>query len=122
MSNNNNSRRGFLQKLGLGVGILSLFGSESMAETKGNSISLQEDRREFLVEYENWVNEYIDVVEKEKNSVSNMDNKKQIMRLSEQADGWQNQIKEYIKHEDFKEKYISLSKKFASSITPELEA
>ena len=44
------------------------------------------------------------------------------MELSAQADGWQEQIKEYLKEDDFKQEYIALSKQFADAITPELEA
>ena len=121
MSNQNSTRRGFLQKLGLTVGAATLIETEVLADVNPNKYSNTEERAAFLFQYENWVNQYIDVVEEEKKNKLNISNKKRIMELSAEADGWQNQIKEYIKHDDFKERYIDLSKKFANAITPELE-
>lgn len=93
-----------------------------MADINLNRFSLKQDRLQFLENYEVWVNEYIKVVEKEKSSEFDIANKHKIMELSAQADGWQEQIKEYLKDENFKQKYIALSKQFAEAITPELEA
>ena len=123
MSNQNNtSRRDFLQKLGLTVGAATLIDSEVLADVNPNKYSSVEDREAFLTRYEKWVDQYIDVVEEEKKNKENIENKKRIMELSEEANGWQEQIKEYIKHDDFKAKYLEVSKRFANSITPELEA
>ncbi|WP_461631676.1 hypothetical protein [Labilibaculum euxinus] len=122
MSNQNSTRRGFFQKLGLTVGAAALIETEALADINLNRFSSKEDRKSFLLTYETWVNDYIEVVEKEKLSKSDISNKHRIMELSDQASGWQEQIKEYLRHDDFKNKYISLSKKFAESITLELEA
>ncbi|WP_321282543.1 twin-arginine translocation signal domain-containing protein [Marinifilum fragile] len=123
MSNQNNTnRRGFLQKLGLTVGAAAFIDTEVLADVNLNKYSNVEDREAFLNRYEKWVDQYIDVVEEEKKNKENIANKKRIMELSEEANGWQEQIKEYIKHDDFKSKYIEVSKRFANSITPELEA
>lgn len=121
MSNQNSTRRGFLQKLGVTVGAVALINNEVLADINLNSYSSEQDRKDFLLKYEIWINDYIEVVEKEKLSNSEISNKHRIMELSEQANGWQPQIKEYLKHEDFKGKYISLSMQLADSITPELE-
>lgn len=122
MSNQNSTRRSFFQKLGLTVGAAALIETEALADINLNRFSSEQDRENFLQQYETWVNSYIEVVEKEKLSKSDLSNKHRIMELSEQANGWQEQIKEYLQHDDFKNRYISLSKQFAESITPELEA
>ncbi|MPQ47886.1 twin-arginine translocation signal domain-containing protein [Marinifilum sp. N1E240] len=122
MSNQNNTRRGFLQKLGLTVGAAVVLDSEVLAEINPNKYSNETERNEFLNQYEIWVNDYISVVENEKKDSNNVENKKRIMHLSAQAEEWPAQIKEYIKHDDFKQKYFELSKQFAEVITPELEA
>lgn len=122
MSNQNSTRRSFFQKLGLTIGAVTIIEKEALADININRFSTKQDREVFLQKYETWINSYIEVVEKEKLSKSDLSNKHQIMELSEQADGWQEQIKEYLKHDDFKQRYISLSQKFAESITPELEA
>jgi hypothetical protein len=122
MEKQNTSRRAFFQKLGLTIGAAALIETEALADINPNKYSNADDRKAFLSRYEKWVDQYIDVVEEEKKSKENISNKKRIMELSEEANGWQEQIREYIRHDDFKDKYISLSKKFADSITPDLEA
>ena len=122
MSNKNTSRRGFLQKLGVTVGAATLIDKEAFADINPNRFSSKQDRRQFLENYKVWVNEYIEVVEKEKINNADVSNKHKIMELSAQADGWQEQIKEYLKEDAFKQEYIALSKQFADAITPELEA
>jgi hypothetical protein len=122
MSSQNNTRRGFLQKLGLTVGAAALIDTEVLADVNPNKYSSANERADFLSRYENWVDQYVEVVENEKKDQMNLENKKRIMALSDEADGWQSQIKEYIRHDDFKEKYIELSKRFANAITPDLEA
>ncbi|PKQ62244.1 hypothetical protein BZG02_13070 [Labilibaculum filiforme] len=122
MSNQNSTRRGFFQKLGITLGAAALIETEALASINPNKFATNKDRDDFLVTYEIWVDEYIEVVEKEKLTKSDIANKQRIMELSAQADGWQDQIKEYLQHDDFKSRYISLSKKFAASITPDLEA
>lgn len=122
MGNQNSTRRGFLKKLGITAVAATVVNKEVLADVNLNRLSSQEDRNQFLQQYEKWINEYIEVVNKEKSSQSDMANKHRIMELSEQANGWQEYLKEYLQHDDFKQKYISLSTKFADSITPELEA
>ena len=122
MSNQNSTRRGFLQKFGVTVGATAIIDKEVLADINLNHFSSEKDRKDFLLRYETWINDYIEVVEKEKLSNSEISNKHRIMELSEQANGWQSQIKEYLKYEDFKGQYISLSMQLADSITPELEA
>lgn len=99
-----------------------LLETEVLAEVNPNRFSSEHDRAGFLERYENWVNQYIEVVEKEKLNKTDISNKHRIMELSEQANGWNDELKEYLKHDDFKSKYIKLSSKFAEAITPELEA
>jgi hypothetical protein len=122
MSNQKSTRRGFFKKLGISAVAVTAVDKELFADINLNRFSSQQDRDQFLQQYEKWVNDYIEVVNKEKSSQGDMANKHRIMELSEQADGWQEPLKEYLQYDDFKEKYISLSTKFADSITPELEA
>lgn len=117
-----NNRRSFLQKLGVSIGVLGLMGNEAFADTNYHEIYKRDERKAFLERYETWVNNYIEVVEKEKSGIPDMENKKRITQLSDEAEQWKSQLKEYIQHEDFKGKYIELSKRFADCITPELEA
>lgn len=122
MKKHSTTRRVFFAKLGLTIGAAALIETEALADISLNQTSSREERDRFLFQYEKWVNQYIEVVEEEKKSKLNIENKKRIMELSDEAQSWQSKIKEYIQHDDFKDKYIALSKKFANTITPELES
>ncbi len=116
------NRRKFIQKLGVTVGAAALLDSEAMASVGKMQASKEIERSEFLNHYENWVNQYIDVVEMEKSDKNNMANKHRIMELSHQAQDWQEKIAIYLNDDSFKQRYIQLSMRLSDSISNELEA
>lgn len=116
------NRRKFIQKLGVTVGATALLNTESIASVANMQSGKDLERSEFLNNYENWINQYIDVVEKEKSDKNNMANKHRIMELSHQAKNWQEKIALYLNDDQFKKRYIQLSMQLSDSICPELEA
>jgi len=116
------NRRKFIQKLGLTLGASALLDTESMASIARMQTGQDLERSEFLNKYENWINQYIDVVEKEKSDKSNMGNKHRMMELSHQAKNWQEKIAIYLNDEHFKQRYIQLSMRLSDSISNELKA
>jgi len=116
------NRRKFIQKLGVTVGATALLNTESMASIANMQSGKDIERAKFLSNYENWVNQYIDVVEKEKTDKNNIANKHRIMELSHQAKDWQEKIALYLNDDQFKKRYIQLSMQLSDSINKELEA
>ena len=116
------NRRKFIQKLGVTVGATALLNTESMASVANMQSGKDIERSEFLNNYENWVNQYISVVEKEKSDKNNMANKHRIMALSHRAKDWQEKIALYLNDDTFKQRYIQLSMRLSDSISNELEA
>ncbi len=116
------NRRKFIQKLGLTVGAAALLETEAIASVANMHSGQDQERSEFLHNYENWVNQYIDVVEKEKVDKTNMANKHRIMELSHQAKNWQEKIAVYLNDDQFKKRYIQLSMQLSDRISNELEA
>lgn len=116
------NRRKFIQKLGVTVGATALLNTESIASVVNMQSGKDLERSEFLHNYENWVNKYIDVVEREKSDKNNMANKHRIMELSHQAKDWQEKIAVYLNDDQFKKRYIQLSMQLSDTISHELEA
>lgn len=116
------NRRKFIQKLGITVGATALLTTESIASIANMQSGKDLERSRFLHNYENWVNQYIDIVEKEKSDRNNMANKHRIMELSHQAKDWQEKIALYLNDDAFKQRYIQLSMQLSDTISPELEA
>ena len=116
------NRRNFIQKLGVTVGATALLDTESIASVARMHSGKDLERSEFLNNYENWINQYIDVVEKEKSDKNNLANKHRIMELSDQAKDWQEKIALYLNDDTFKKRYIQLSMRLSDRINHELEA
>ena len=66
------NRRKFIQKLGVTVGATALLNTESIASVANMRTGKDIERAEFLNNYEIWVNQYINVIEKEKSDKNNM--------------------------------------------------
>ena len=116
------NRRKFIQKLGLTLGASALLDTESMASMARMQTGQDLERSEFLNKYENWIKQYIDVVEKEKVNKNNIANKHRMMELSHQAKDWQEKIAIYLNDDHFKQRYIQLSMRLSDSINKEMEA
>jgi uncharacterized protein YciU (UPF0263 family) len=116
------NRRKFIQKLGVTVGATALLNTESIASVANMRTDKDLERAEFLNNYKNWINQYIDVVEKEKSDKFNIANKHRIMELSHQAKDWQEKIAVYLNDDTFKQRYIQLSMHLSDSISNEPEA
>ena len=116
------NRRKFIQKLGETVGATALFNTESTALVAKMQSGKDLERSKFLTNYENWINQYIVVVEKEKTDKHNMANKHRIMELSHQVKDWQERIAIYLNDDHFKQRYIQLSMRLSDRISHELEA
>ncbi|MFT5750423.1 MAG: hypothetical protein ACI93S_001706 [Ancylomarina sp.] len=109
-------KRKFIQKLGGTVGATALLKTESITSLTSMRTGKDVERAKFLSNYENWVNQYINVVEKEKSDKNNMANKHRMMSLSHQAKGWQEKIAVYLNNDIFKQRYIQLSMRLSDSI------
>tara|TARA_R110001583_G_scaffold10417_8_gene47925 strand:+ start:23853 stop:24230 length:378 start_codon:yes stop_codon:yes gene_type:complete len=111
-----NNRKKITQKLNLTVSATALLNTKSTNSLASVRTNKDVERSIFLSNYENWVNQYINVVEKEKLDKNNMANKHRIMRLSHQAKGWQEKIAVYLNNAPFKQRYIQLSMRLSNSI------
>jgi len=113
------TRRSFITKFSAVLGGLGLLTTSVVAAT---SAAMNKEHLVFLDEYAQWVSEYKEVVEKEKFVNDDIDNKRKIMTLSDQASAWKDQLPTLLENKEFSKEYFSLSKDFASCITQELEA
>ena len=114
-------KKEIIQKLGITIGSSTLKDHKTITPITNSQKGKDIEQSRFLSKYENWVNQYIDVVEKEKSDKNNMANKRRISLLSHKAKGWQEKIAIYLNNDTFKKRYIQLSMRLSDGISGKLK-
>jgi hypothetical protein len=115
------SRRDFLKKLGLIVGAASIAtaGISGVAEViteKKESFKLNPEQSKFMAKYEKWLEEFHDMAKFQKIDSEHLENNKKLMALSEEAKGWQKELIEHMKDENFARYYMITTEKVTMTI------
>ena len=102
------NRRKFLRNLGLSLGAVMTVSSAIKAGVTNNkeTINISPEQKEFMIKYEKWMDEFIDVIHIQKESPNHLDNNKNLIRLTEIAKKWQPKLTEYMKDENFARYYM----------------
>ena len=102
MSENQSSRRKFLQLLGLSAGaaivsknaIASGFNPEDIRK-------LTSEQQEFMHHYEKWMDEFIHVIKAQKVNFDDVENHQKMIALTHQAETFQPKLDKYMQDETF---------------------
>lgn len=96
------SRRSFLKILGVTAGA-SVAGSPVLAGFLNHPEvhKLSPDQNEFMLVYEKWMDEFIEVIRTQKSEPDNVINHSKMIALTEQAEAWKPQLTAYMKEESF---------------------
>ncbi len=102
MSEKQSTRRKFLQYLGLTAGATIITASASAAGFDLEEIKkLTPPQQVFMVEYEQWMNDYIKVIREQKNDPTNIIYHQQLTELSAKAEAFQPVLAEMMKDQTF---------------------
>lgn len=112
------SRRGFLTKLGLSVGATLVASTKLSAVVLNNKeeFFLTPEQHAFMETYEGWMDEFIPVIHAHRNNQNDLEAKKRIAELSEVAKEWQPQLIEYMKEENFARYYMTATERMTKEI------
>lgn len=102
MSEQESTRRKFLKLIGLSAGA-SIVSGTLLANSLNQEeiLKLNPDQQEFMLLYERWMDEFIDVIRIQKSEPENLENQKKMIALTEIAHEWQPKVTEYMKEENF---------------------
>lgn len=112
------SRRAFLTKLGLAIGV-STVGSEKLSAkvlNKRTEFPLSSEQQQFMDRYEQWMDQFIPVIRDFRNDANNKASQKRIAELSEEAELWRVQVTEYMKDENFARYYMTATERMTKEI------
>ncbi|HMT29769.1 MAG TPA: hypothetical protein PKD91_10850 [Bacteroidia bacterium] len=117
MSENNSSRRSFLQFLGLAAGSTLVSSSALATFTNTDDIKkLNPEQQEFMIRYGRWMEEFMEVIRIQKTDPDNMDNNHIMISLTEQAEKLNPELSLFMKDENFALIYHASIQKMRSAI------
>ena len=112
------TRRNFIRKLGLSLGAAVAVSSAVKAGVleKKESFALTPEQEKFMVRYEKWMDDFIEVIHVQKENPYHMDNNKQLIKLTEIAKEWQPQLTKYMKDENFAKYFMITTERMTNEI------
>lgn len=102
MSEIQSSRRSFLKILGVSVGATVASTTAFAGLIDYSEIQkMNPEQKEFMLTYEKWMDEFIEVIRTKKKEPGNLENHQKMMVLTERAAAWKPQLTEYMKDKTF---------------------
>ncbi len=91
-----------MQFLGLSAGS-TLVGTSALGGfiDKESILKLNPEQQEFMIRYGHWMDEFIEVIRRQKSEPDNSENKHKIMALAERAEKFNPELAEFMKDETF---------------------
>jgi hypothetical protein len=106
--------------LGLTLGVGTLLPSSYQIafgiKEKATEIALTPQQSVFMKQYEQWIDEFIPVIRRQKEDPEDYENNKKIVLLSEQAKTWQKELVGYMKDENFAKYYMIVTERMTFEI------
>jgi hypothetical protein len=117
MSENQSSRRKFLQFLGLTAGATLLSTSTSSGSIDPSEIKkLNPAQQDFMNRYGKWMDDYIEVIRVQKTDPHNSENHKRRDRLSEDAEAFKIELSQHMKDPTFSIIYLASIERMKNEI------
>jgi hypothetical protein len=113
------TRRDFMRKLGLTLGASLVAGAADIKASvieKKEEFTLSPEQHKFMEGYETWMDEFILVIRRQTTHPMDIDNNRKIVVLSEKAKGWQKQLVDFMKDENFARYYMTASERMTKEI------
>ena len=112
------SRRAFLTKLGLSLGVTTYAGKTLSAKVLNSKTEfpLTQEQQKLMSRYENWMDEFIPVIKAHRADENNKFAKQRISELSEKAETWRSQLVEFMKDDNFARHYMAATERMTKEI------
>ena len=112
------TRRKFLKKLGLTFGVTLVASStlSAVVTDKKEDFPVTAAQKDFMVHYEKWMDNFIEVIAVQRVDPENIDNNKRLVSLSVMAKEWQPKLTEYMKDDNFARYYMVVTERMTNEI------
>lgn len=118
MNDYEESRRNFLTKLGMTIGAGVLTGEKISAKVLNSTAEfpLTNEQQKLMDRYENWMDEFIPVINNFRDNPNNAVAKKRIAELSEEAESWREELTGYMEDDNFARYYMTATERMTKEI------
>ncbi len=112
------SRRNFLHKLGLTVGAAAAAttGISGSISAPKIDFGLTNEQIDFMTEYDQWMDQFIEVIKVQKQNPDDIENNKRLVELTETSSNWQETLANYMKDENFAKYYMIATERMTKEI------
>jgi hypothetical protein len=114
------SRSHFLRKIGLTLGVGTFLPSSYKIafgiQEKRDEFPLTAEQSTFMKHYEQWIDEFIPVIRRQKEDPEDYENNKKIVVLSEKAKSLQKELTGYMQDENFARHYMIVTERMTFEI------
>jgi len=112
------SRRAFLTKLGMTIGASVIAGEKISAKVLNSKTEfpLSNEQQQFMDRYENWMDEFIPVINNFRADANDKVAQKRIAELSEEAETWRVQLTEFMEDQNFARYYMAATERMTKEI------
>lgn len=112
------SRRAFLTKLGLSVGVTTMAGKTLSAKVLNSKAEfpLTDEQQQLMDRYEQWMDKFIPVIKANRANENDPVAKQRISELSEEAENWRKQLVKFMKDENFARHYMAATERMTKEI------
>lgn len=112
------TRRSFLTKLGLTLGAGVMAGEKLSAKVLNDKAEfpLEGDQQKLMDRYEDWMDEFIPVIKAFRADSNDKEAGRRIAELSEEAEGWREQLTVFMKDDNFARYYMTATERMTKEI------
>ncbi|MBN1651609.1 MAG: twin-arginine translocation signal domain-containing protein [Bacteroidales bacterium] len=114
------NRRDFLKKSGLALGATAMVGATGLVPNSRSvfdASNLNSDEQvELLTRFENWVNNYIEVIKEENQENREFKNNKALTELPDELAQWMPELKNHLSDKAFATEYLKVSDRLTQVI------
>jgi hypothetical protein len=113
------NRRNFLKRSGLAIGAAALVSKSSLAGSKPNFVAenlSNEEQIQLLKHFDQWVSDYIDVIQEEKKKNREFKNNSMLTQLPDELEKWMPKLKQHFSDKQFAAEYLKVSERLSRHI------
>ncbi|MFA6401880.1 MAG: hypothetical protein WCX31_09685 [Salinivirgaceae bacterium] len=110
------SRKDFFRKMGLVAGTAIVMPLNSVFASFNNDVELSDEKKQFLSEYQQWLLDFHQFVEKRNRNPLDIENNKHLMELSAQADKRKPTLEKNMKDSRFADYFNKITNEITESI------
>lgn len=110
------SRKDFLKKMGLGIGLAAAAPFNNVFAGHLNDENLTDTKKEFLTEYQEWLQEFNGFVSKRNENTLDKANNQRLMELSAEAEKRKPQLEQYMKDPKFADYFNQITASVTQNI------